>query len=94
MIQNVYSGSRIPDLNFFHPGPRFQGSKKHHIPDPVQQQRLKVFLTQKVDTKLSEIHMIQDVYSGFRIPDLDFFHPGSQGQKVEKAPDPGSATVI
>jgi hypothetical protein len=34
--------------------------------------------------------MIQDVL--FWIPDPDFFHPGSRGQK--KAPDPGSATLL
>jgi hypothetical protein len=31
MIRDVYSGSRIPDLNFSHPGYRILGSKKHRI---------------------------------------------------------------
>jgi hypothetical protein len=55
MKKDVYSGSRIPDQDFFHPGSRLQGSKKHRILEPVPQQSIKVFLNQKVDTKLSEI---------------------------------------
>jgi hypothetical protein len=43
--------SRIPDLNFFHPGSRV---KRFWIPDPDPHQRIKVFVTQKTVFKLSE----------------------------------------
>ncbi len=39
MIRDVYSGSRIPDQDFFIPylGSQIQGSKKHRIQDPDPQ---------------------------------------------------------
>jgi hypothetical protein len=76
------SGSQI--WIFPIPGiPIFQGSE-HRIPDPVLQQKLKYFKPQKIYTKLSEKHIIQDVNSGFRIPDLNLFHPGSRFQRSKK----------
>jgi hypothetical protein len=55
MIHDVYSGSLIPDLDFFHPGFRFQGSKNTGSRIRFGNKKLQVFLTQKVDTKLSEL---------------------------------------
>jgi hypothetical protein len=41
MIRDVYSGSRIPDLDFFHTGSRIQGSKstEPRIRDTGRQQK-------------------------------------------------------
>jgi hypothetical protein len=55
----------IPDPKISIPKP---GSKRHRIPDP--QQRIYLFLTQKVITKLSEIGS-WTLFS----PDPDFFIP-------------------
>jgi hypothetical protein len=46
-IRDVYPGSE-----FFHPGSRV---KKFRIPDPDPYQRILVFVTQKIVSKLSEI---------------------------------------
>jgi hypothetical protein len=42
----------IQDPDFSIPDP---GSKRHRIPNPNQQQRIQIFLTQIIVTKLSEI---------------------------------------
>jgi hypothetical protein len=72
---------KIPDPNFSIPDPV---SRVEKIPDPDPHQRIEVFLTQKIVTKLSKIRMIQDVHPG------SGFFPGSL-----LSPDPasGSATV-
>jgi hypothetical protein len=77
----------ILDPNFFHPGSRI---KKIPNPDPHPHQRIYVFLTQTIVSKLSEID--PGCTSRFRI--LIFLpipDPGCRRQK--KAPDPGSATM-
>jgi hypothetical protein len=73
--------SRILDSNFLIPDP---GSSVKKIPDPQPHQRSKVFITQKIVSKLSEI------WSGMFIPDpdLDFLPIPDPG--VKKAPDPDS----
>jgi hypothetical protein len=83
------SGMFIPDPNVFHPG-----SRVIRILDPGSGFTSKLFkyFNPKIVSKLSEI------WSGMFIPDpdLDFFtHSGSliQDPGVEKAPDPGSATL-
>ncbi len=77
---------------YFHPKSRIQGrkdpesriqgqkipnpgAKVEKIPDPKLHQRFQVFLTQHLLPKLSEIQY------GIFIPDPDFFHPGSSGNK-------------
>jgi hypothetical protein len=60
-IPDVYPGSE-----FFYPGPRVK-----KIPDLDPHQRIFVFLTQKIVSKLSEKS------SGMLISDPDFSHSGS-----------------
>jgi hypothetical protein len=62
-IRDVYPGSKI-----YH-----TGSRVEKIPD--RHQRILLFLTQKIFTKLPEI------WSRMFIPDPDFFHPESRGHK-------------
>jgi hypothetical protein len=58
----------IPDSVFSIPD---HGSRFEKIPDTDPHLRIQVFVTQKIDTKLSKI------WSGMLIPDLVFFNPGS-----------------
>jgi hypothetical protein len=57
------------------------------IPDPDPHQRIRVFFTQKLKSK------IQNVHPGFRILDLDFVSSRIPDPSVKKSPDPGSATL-
>jgi hypothetical protein len=67
-----------PGSDFFHPGRKDSGSL---IPDPHQ--RIKVFLTRKIVSKLSETS------SGMFIPDPDFYPSRIPDPAVKKALDPG-----
>jgi hypothetical protein len=74
----------IPYTNFSIPDPR---SKGFLIPDPESHQRIQVFLTQKIVSKLSEIGSGMFTLD----PDLDFLpipDHGSRGQKGPRIPDP------
>jgi hypothetical protein len=72
--------------NFCIPDP---GSKVKKIPDPDPHQRMEVFLTQQIVSKLSEI------YPGCssRIRIMIFYPSPDPGSSGEKTPDPGSATL-
>jgi hypothetical protein len=72
-----------PGYDFFLPDP---GSKRFRT-----RTRIKVFLTQKIVSKLWG-NMIRDAYLGSLDPDLDFFtHPG---YRIQKSKRPGSRIRI
>jgi hypothetical protein len=81
-IQCCGSGMLIPDPNFFHPRSRVKIA-----PNTVSELAKKVFLTQRVFTKLSEYGMIPVVHRGYI-----FFSISSgsriQGSKKHWIPDP------
>ncbi len=73
-IRDVYPGSE-----FFHPGSRV---KKFRIPDPDPYQRILVFVTQKIVSKLSEIW--SEMFILYQDPDLDFLPIPDPGSRVQK----------
>ncbi len=75
-IRDVY-----PRSEFFHPGSRVK-----KIPDHGSGSKNWNIFNPKIVSKLSEI------CSGMFIPDLDFTHPGSRGQKGT-SPESWSATL-
>ncbi len=89
-IRDVYPGSRIRLFSIPDPGSELSPSR---IPDPGSSKNLSI-LTPKKPKKWFLSSKKYDPGCSSRIPDADFLpipDPGSRGQK---APDPGSATLI